>query len=183
MPEIMSSIVITLLLIVAGLLALISLIIASFGLGVLWGAPYVGTPKSIVRRMIRLADGKAGETLVDLGSGTGSVLIVAAKEFGMQSIGYEINPFLRIVTRVRARLAGVADRVDVRSGNLFFVSLPPADVVTLFLLPAMIERLKPKLLTELPKGCRVVARDFPFTDWIPFAEDGWLKAYHPEDVL
>lgn len=172
-----------LLLILSTLLTLVSVVIASFGVTIFWGAPYVGTPKAIVRRMIKLADGKPGDTILDLGSGSGAILIVAAKEFGMKAIGYEINPFLRLVTRIRARLYGVTDRVEVRRGNIFFVDLPAVDVVTLFLLPAMVERLKPKLLAELDGQTRIIARDFHLQGWAPYAKDGWLHAYRTKDVL
>lgn len=174
--------VVILLIVAAGLLA-IALFMASFGLGAFWGAPYVGTPARIVRRMLRLAEVMEGETLVDLGSGAGNILIVAAREFGLRAIGYELNPLLRILTCIKARLAGVSDRVEVRSGNLLRVPLPQADVFTVFLLPSLIERLKPKLQAELDGSTRVVARDFPFKDWPHFAEDGYLRAYRIKDVL
>lgn len=164
-------------------LLVVSVVIASFGVSGLWGAPYVGTPTGIVRRMIILGGGKHGETLLDLGSGAGNVLIVAAKEFGMRAVGYEINPILRIITRWRARYYGVSELVEVRGGSVTKVTLPPAELVTVYLLPALVERLKPKLVAELPGAARLVVRDFHPSDWTPSGEDGWLKMYRMEDVL
>lgn len=179
----MSPFAIVALLVLASVLALIGVVIASFGVTALWGAPFVGTPAPIVRRMIKLADAKAGETLMDLGSGTGAILIVAAREFGMRAIGYELNPFLRIITRVKARWYGVADQVEVRSGNIFSIPLPAVDVVTLFLLEPAVARLKPKLIAELPSNVRIIARDFHLQDWHHYKQDGWLRAYRKGDVL
>lgn len=172
-----------LLLILSTLLSLTAAVMASFGLMGLWGAPYVGTPTSIARRMIRLAEGKEGETLLDLGSGSGSILIVAAKEFGMRGIGYELNPFLRVITKLKARVHGVGDRIEVRSGNVFHINLPEAEVITLFLLPAMVESLRAKIIEQAGVETRIIARDFYLQNWPHYAEDGWLRAYRKSDVL
>ncbi|MEK7105223.1 MAG: SAM-dependent methyltransferase [Patescibacteria group bacterium] len=179
----MSAFLIVFLLVLAGTLAAIGLVIASFGVTALWGAPFVGTPATIVRRMLVLAEAKAGETVMDLGSGTGAILILAAKEFQMKAIGYEINPFLRVITRLKAWHAGVADRVEVRGGNIVGITLPEAEVVTLFLLEPLVERLRPKLIAELPETTRIIARDFHLKHWPHYAEDGWLRAYRKQDVL
>lgn len=179
----MNNVTIISLFVVAIILAAMAFVIASFGMMAMWGAPFVGTPKPIVRRMLILAGAKPGETLMDLGSGAGSILIVAAKEFGMKAIGYELNPFLRWITKFQAWRYGVSDRVEVRSNNVFSIVLPSVDIVTLFLLPAMVARLKPALQKSLTDQTRVIARDFHFQDWPHFAEDGWLRAYRKEDVL
>lgn len=179
----MTSLTIVLLLTLSTVLTLIGAAIASFGLTGLWGAPYVGTPERIARRMVKLANGKPGETLMDLGSGAGAILIVAAREFGMKAIGYELNPLLRLATRIKARWYGVGDLVEVRSGNLFHVDLPPAEVITLFLLEPAIARLRPKLIAQISLNTRVVARDFHLQNWPHYAEDGWLRAYRKSDVL
>lgn len=179
----MSSAAIILLLILVTVLTIVAVVIASFGVTAIFGAPFVGTPSAIVRRMLILAEAREGETVVDLGSGSGSILIVAAKEFGMQAIGYEINPFLRLITRIKARWHGVADRVEVRSGNIFSVELPPVEIITLFLLEPAVERLKPRLIEQLPSTTRIVARDFHLRNWPHYAEDGWLRVYRKTDVL
>ena len=179
----MSSTTITLLIILSTILTIVGAVIASFGVTSLWGAPFVGTPARIVRRMIKLADGKPGEVILDLGSGSGAILIVAAKEFGMKAVGYEINPFLRVITRVKARWHGVEERVEVRAGNLFHVDLPKVDVVTLFLLEPAVVRLRSRLIEQISDQTRVVARDFHLPNWPHYKEDGWLRVYRKSDVI
>ena len=139
-----------------------SYIIASFGLTFLFGAPFVGTPKSVAREMLQFADLKPGETFVDLGSGAGSLLILAAKEFGAKAIGYEINPTLVLWTRIKARFAGVSDRVEVRTANFFKSKIEQADVVGLFLLDPTMDKLLVHLKDQMPSGTRVVSRGFRF---------------------
>ncbi|MEN3748285.1 class I SAM-dependent methyltransferase [Sphingomonas sp. HF-S3] len=128
--------------------------------------PYVPTPPEVVAGMLDLAELKAGERLVDLGSGDGRIPIAAARR-GATALGVEIDH--RLVTRARS-LAQIADqsaRARFLRADLFTVSLRDADVVTLYLLPDVNEKLKPKLLNELRPGARVVSHAFDMGDWPP----------------
>lgn len=128
--------------------------------------PYVPTPPEVVTGMLDLAELKAGERLIDLGSGDGRIPIAAAKR-GATALGVEIDH--RLVTRARS-LAQIADqsaRARFLRADLFSVSLRDADVVTLYLLPDVNRRLKPKLLNELRPGARVVSHAFDMGDWTP----------------
>ncbi|PXA91697.1 SAM-dependent methyltransferase [Nostoc sp. 3335mG] len=128
--------------------------------------PYVPTPPEVVTGMLDLAELKAGERLIDLGSGDGRIPIAAAKR-GASALGVEIDH--RLVTRARS-LAQIADqsaRARFVRADLFSVSLRDADVVTLYLLPDVNQRLKPKLLNELRPGARVVSHAFDMGDWTP----------------
>lgn len=145
------------------LLTLLSYVIASFGLSFLFGAPYVGTPKSIARTMLKAADVKKGETLVDLGSGSGTILLIAVLEFGAEkAIGYEINPFLVWITRFRARVAGIEDKVEIRRANFFKDPLPQVDVVALYLLNETLGKLRKPLAVSQAPETRIVSRGFVF---------------------
>lgn len=130
--------------------------------------PYVPTPPEVVEGMLDLAELKPGEHLIDLGSGDGRIPIAAARR-GATALGVEIDP--RLVTRARtlARRAGQDARARFERADLFTVSLREADVVTLYLLPDVNERLKPKLLAELRPGARVVSHAFDMGDWVPDA--------------
>lgn len=130
--------------------------------------PYVPTPPEVVEGMLDMAALKAGEHLIDLGSGDGRIPIAAARR-GATALGVEIDP--RLVTRARtlAQRAGQDARARFERADLFTVSLRNADVVTLYLLPDINERLKPKLLAELRPGARVVSHAFDMGDWIPDA--------------
>jgi predicted RNA methylase len=107
------------------------------------------------------------DTVYDLGSGDGRIAIMAAREFGARAVGVEIVPKLVDEARRKAREAGVADRVTFRQGDLFEADLSGATVVTLYLLPDVNRRLRPRLLEQLDPGDRVVSHDFHMGEWIP----------------
>lgn len=129
------------------------------------GGPYVPTPQLVVERMLELAKVAPGDTVYDLGSGDGRLVIEAAKRHGARGIGVERDAELVARSRVAASEARVADRVRFIRGDIFEADLRQATVVTLYLLPAMMLRLSPKLRAELPAGARIVSHDFPLEDW------------------
>ena len=128
--------------------------------------PYVPTPEAVVEGMLDMAKLASGERLVDLGSGDGRIAIAAAKR-GAQAMGVEINPRLVSRARMNAEMAGQKDNARFVRDDLFAVSLREADVVTLYLLPQINEQLRPKLLTEMRPGTRVVSHAFDMGDWPP----------------
>ena len=130
-------------------------------------APYVPTTRSVVREMLRVADVSEGDVVYDLGSGDGRIPIMAAKEFGARGVGIEIDPDLVEKARTKAKMAGVADRVEFRRGDLFKTDLSDATVVTLYLWPEINVKLRPKLLRQLDPGDRIVSHDFRMGDWAP----------------
>jgi SAM-dependent methyltransferase len=131
------------------------------------GGPYVPTPGDVVERMLELAGVKAGDIVYDLGSGDGRLVIEAAVRYGARGVGVEREARLVEMARAAAKAAKVADRVSFRQGDLFDTDLRGATVVTLYLLPRLLERLLPKLRAELAPGTRVVSHDFPFIGWPP----------------
>ena len=141
------------------------------------GAQYVPTPMKTARRMLKLADVQRGETVYDLGSGDGRLLMIAAKEFGAKAIGVEIDPFRYALTRLKIKWAGVGDAVKVKRGNLFDVDLCEADVVMIYLLPKANAKLAPKLLRELKPSARVVCHAFPIPNWKMAKVDDELMLY------
>jgi len=130
-------------------------------------APYVPTTRSVVREMLRVAGVSEGDVVYDLGSGDGRIPIMAAKEFGARGVGIEIDPDLVEKARTKAKMAGVADRVEFRRGDLFKTDLSDATVVTLYLWPEINVKLRPKLLRQLDPGDRIVSHDFRMGDWAP----------------
>jgi len=129
--------------------------------------PYVPTRQVVVDEMLRLAGVGPGDFLIDLGSGDGRIVITAAREFGIRALGLDIDPQRVAEARDNAVKAGVADRVEFRQENIFDADFSRASVVTLYLLPAVNLRLRPKLLDELRPGTRVVSHDFHMDDWEP----------------
>jgi len=128
--------------------------------------PYVPTPEAVVEGMLDMAGVQPGERLVDLGSGDGRIAIAAAKR-GARAMGVEINQRLVSRARLNAEMAGQKDNARFVRDDLFAVSLREADVVTLYLLPQINEKLRPKLLTEMRPGARVVSHAFDMGDWPP----------------
>lgn len=128
--------------------------------------PFVVTPDNVTREMLRLAGVKASDYVIDLGSGDGRIVIVAARQFGARGLGVEIVPELVAKSRDNARRAGVADRVEFRVQDLFATDLSPATVITMYLLPEVNLQLRPRLLALKP-GTRIVSHDWDMGDWKP----------------
>lgn len=128
--------------------------------------PYVPTPPEVVEGMLDMAGLRRGEQLIDLGSGDGRIPMAAVRR-GANALGVEIDSGLVARARAKARFEGLEGRVQFVRDDLFTVSLRDADVVTLYLLPAINERLKPKLLSEMKPGARVVSHAFDMSDWPP----------------
>lgn len=133
--------------------------------------PYVPTPQAVVDRMLELARLKAGETVIDLGSGDGRIMIEAASKYGARGFGVEIDPRLVKVSSENAAKAGVADRVKFLQQDLFKTDFHEANVLTLYLLPDVNLALRPKILAELRPGSRVVSHDYGMGDWHPDAQE------------
>lgn len=124
---------------------------------------WVPTPEALVEKMLDMADVTAGETVVDLGSGDGRTVIAAAKR-GAKARGIEYNPDLVRYARQRANEAGVADQARFEAADIFESDFSDAQVITMFLLPSLNERLRPTLL-DLKPGTRIVSNSFGMGDW------------------
>lgn len=126
--------------------------------------PFITTPDKVTVAMLELAAVRAGDHLIDLGSGDGRIVITAAKRFGASGLGVEIVPDLVQRSRLAAQQAGVQARVQFVEQDLFATDLSPASVVTMYLLPEVNLQLRPKLLMLKP-GTRVVSHDWDMGDW------------------
>ncbi|HXF67759.1 MAG TPA: class I SAM-dependent methyltransferase [Burkholderiales bacterium] len=129
--------------------------------------PYVPSTTVAVDEMLRVAEAGPGDLVVDLGSGDGRIVIAAARDYGARGLGVEIDADLVAESRANAERAGVSDRVAFVHGDALQADVRSATVVALYLLPSLLERLKPKLLAELRPGTRIVAHDYGFADWKP----------------
>jgi len=132
-------------------------------------APNLPTPQLIVQKMLEAGHVKAGETVYDLGSGDGRILIAAAQQFGARGVGIEILPELCEKSRRHIKELGLEDKITIVEGSALRADLRPADVVTMCLLTASNERLRPILEKSLKPGSRVVTNEFPVKGWRPFA--------------
>jgi protein-L-isoaspartate O-methyltransferase len=126
--------------------------------------PNIPTPQAIVERMLDMAHVKPGETVYDLGSGDGRVLITAVQKFGARGVGIEIDPDLCEKARVKVRSLKLDDRISIIHGSVLRTDLRPADVVTMYFLTLSNEKLRPSL-EKLRAGTRVVSFQFPIRGW------------------
>ena len=147
------------------LVAAILLAPAAFALDV----PFVPTPEPVVAGMLEMAKVGPKDVVYDLGSGDGRIVIIAARRHGARGVGIDIDPKMIEVARENARRAGVTARVEFREGDLFTADISEATVVTLYLLPRINLELRPKLLSELKPGTRIVSHGFDMGDWLPAA--------------
>ena len=152
---------------------------AAFAQEALTPAPFITTPDEVVQRMLELAGTRPADLVVDLGSGDGRIVIAAAKQFGARGLGIELDGGLVQKSRDNARQAGVAERVSFVQGDVLAADLSPATVVTVYLLPGLINRLQPRFL-ELRPGTRIVSHAFRMTGWAPDrAETLRISKPHP----
>jgi hypothetical protein len=131
------------------------------------GGPYVPTPQAVVDAMLDLARVGPGDFVVDLGSGDGRIVLTGATRHQASGMGVDIDGELVDLANASARRLGVAQRVQFQRQDIFAADLSRATVLTLYLLPGMMERLRPKLLKELSPGTRIVSHDFDFGEWKP----------------
>jgi hypothetical protein len=128
--------------------------------------PFVPTPQVVVDEMLRLAGVGAQDYVIDLGSGDGRIPITAAKKYGARGLGVDLDPFLHQLSEEGARAAGVEGSVRFLNQDLFQTDISEATVVTMYLLPGVVKRLRPRLL-DLKPGTRIVSHDFDLEDWRP----------------
>jgi len=132
------------------------------GKDVIW----VPTPEELVERMLRMAQTTPNDMVVDLGAGDGRIAIAAAKKFGARSLGVEYNPDMVDLSNRNATKEGVAGKAKFIRADIFETDFSQATVVTMYLLPGLNLKLRPKILDMKP-GTRVVSHQFNMDDWQP----------------
>ena len=128
--------------------------------------PFVPTPQVVVDEMLRLAGVGPNDVVYDLGSGDGRIVLTAARKFGARAVGVELDDNLIFQSEESARQANLGDRVKFLQQDFFKTDFSQATVVTMYLLPGVMKRLRERML-ELAPGTRLVAHDFDFEDWRP----------------
>ncbi|MFW6136861.1 MAG: SAM-dependent methyltransferase [Candidatus Aminicenantaceae bacterium] len=141
--------------------------------------PYVPTPKAVVEEMLRLAEINENDILYDLGCGDGRILITAAVKYGIRGVGVDLDPKRIKESRESARKAGVEHLVEFHNKNLFETDLHEASIVTLYLLPSVNVKLRPKLLNEVKPGTQVISHDFSMKEWL---EDKSIQVGDDEQI-
>ena len=128
-------------------------------------APFITTPPEVVARMLAMARTGPEDFVIDLGSGDGRIVIHAAQAHGARGLGVDLDAALVARARVSAARAGVADRVRFDVRDALRTDLSAASVVTIYLLPFLLDLLEPRLLEGLGPGARIVTHAFPLKSW------------------
>src|SRR3989344_525679 len=162
-------------------------------------ADYAPSPIRIVHKMLEFSRIKKGEMLYDIGSGDGRVVVEAARIYGVNCKGIEINPKLAEISRNKGDRLGLADLVGIVNGDIFDFDLRDADVVTGYLSPLAMELIEPKIFSELKPTARFVSHDYGFPNyrsselhliwarsayfpWIPFPVGHFVDVYRMINV-
>jgi protein-L-isoaspartate O-methyltransferase len=130
-------------------------------------APYVATPQEVVDRMLEMAEVGRNDVVYDLGSGDGRIVITVARRYGARAVGFELDEKLVRLAQDNAGRAGVTGLVEFHHQDVMTVDLSPATVVTLYLVQDANLRLRPRILSQLAPGARVVSHKFHMDDWQP----------------
>jgi hypothetical protein len=129
--------------------------------------PYVPTPQIVVDEMLKMANVTAKDFVIDLGSGDGRMVLTAAKTFKANGLGVDIDSKLVELSNSTAKSQGLDERAKFIEQDMFKADISKATVVTLYVLPDFMEKLRPKLLKELKPGTRIVAHDYYMSGWYP----------------
>jgi len=165
-------------------LALLSLAITSIAvvvvvfslISILKGAPYVRTSNVAIEQMLESAQTHANKRFIDLGSGDGKILLAFAKA-GFISYGYEINPFLVLITKLRIQRAGLQGKAFVQWKNLWSAHLNSFDVIVVYGMPHIMGDLEKKLKKEVRPGSLVLSNHFRFPTLKLLHEKNNILAY------
>jgi predicted RNA methylase len=120
---------------------------------------YVPTPHDVVQKMLDLAKITKNDVVYDLGCGDGRIVVTAAKKYGCQGVGFDIDPERIKESRENIKRHGVEVLTKVRQEDIFQVDLSPANVITMYLLPSLNVKLIPQL-EKLKPGSRIITHDF-----------------------
>lgn len=140
------------------------------------GVPFLPTHRKQAIAMIQLAELRPGMRVIDLGSGAGRLLFLAAAE-GAEAVGYELNPTLYLWTLMVIKLKGLTGRVTVRCRSLYQADISRADVVFAFLFPKPMVKLAPKLFTELKSGATIISYAFSIPGHTPVKKEQGIFVY------
>jgi len=127
---------------------------------VFFGSPWHPTSKKMVRRILEFCEPEAGQVLIDPGCGDGRVLVIGAKEYGLQGIGLEIDPLKVLWSRWQVRRRGLANQVTIVRGNLFDYDYGQADILFLYLTHQALDKLIPKIREQLKPTVKIVSYRF-----------------------
>jgi phospholipid N-methyltransferase len=141
------------------------------------GGPFVPSSNKRTQTMIRLANIKPTDRVVDLGSGEGKFLVEAIRAGAQSAEGYEIHPGLVVYSRLRAKLNKMQNKIKIHQRSFWKADVSNATIVFLYQLPDHMQKLQDKLEKELPIGARVISNTFSFPTWLPIKQEEKTYVY------
>ncbi len=163
------------------ILVILEIGIVTLGIWMIWstifGIPWLPTPRNKVRAMLEFASVTPEDTVYDLGSGDGRIVVMAAKEFGAQSVGIEIDPIRYQWSRFAIRRNKVTHKAQVIRENFFKTNLEDATVITIYGGKDINKQIGEKLKNTLKSGTRVVSYRFIIGGWTPVETDKESSLY------
>lgn len=120
-------------------------------------APWWKIKRDVAIKVCRFIKLKKSDVVYELGSGDGEFVIVSSKEFGVKSVGIEIDPLRFLISKFRVLKDGLGDKVTLNKKNFYDVDLSPATIIFAYLVPRALSRLLPKLKKELKKGTKIIS--------------------------
>lgn len=158
------------------LLGLIGFILFVQAISVFIGVPFLPTHLNQAKHMVKLAGIKPGMKVVDLGSGAGRLMFLAAAA-GAEVVGYELNPFLVVWTRLMISVRRLGGKTRVRLQSIYTADVKDADVVLAFLFEEPMKKLESKLFQEMKPGAKIVSYTFPFAQHEPARKEQGVMVY------
>ncbi len=162
------------------ILGIICLIFTIFLFPFFTGAPYVPCPREKIKKMIEMTSADSGQTLYDLGSGDGRIVIEAVKNYDLKAVGIEINPILVFLSNRKIKKMGLQKKARVYWKNIFKVDLSKADIIISYLLQPTNNLLEKKLLKECKKETKVLTLAFSFKNIPQKGKDSGITLYEIE---
>ena len=150
-----------------GLLGVTLLFAAIVILPVFFGAPWHPTSIKTVKAILEFGEVSPGQKLYDLGSGDGRVLIVGARNYGMDGVGLEIDPIKAWFSRQLIKGFGLQDRIQIHRRNFFDFDLSDADVIFLYLSHQAVDKLLPMMIKNLKPTVKIISYGFCFRSLQP----------------
>ncbi len=144
---------------------------------------FVPTPQEVVDKMLELAQVTKDDVVYDLGCGDGRIVVTAAKKFGCQAFGFDVDPERIQESKENVEKNGVGNLVTIEQKDIFTLDLSKANVVTLYLLPSLNVKLIPQL-EKLKPGSRIVSHDFDMRGVTPdkVGDGRWRRRLRPHGL-
>jgi len=153
---------------ILGIILITSVIVfltISFYITIFGGGPFVPTPMPAVKKVLKAAGIQKGDKLYDIGAGDGRFVHLAKKNYGANSTGFELDPFVYFIAKMRQWIWGW--KGEIIRGNFLKHSIEDADVVICYMLPRTLAKFQKKFDRELKKGTKVISYAFHIGDWKP----------------